>query len=69
MKRTILKKAAAELLKAMDENGYKKCEVMQLTLKTNINSEAELFVSAEAIISEPGADGKSFKVRKDFDLE
>lgn len=68
MKRTFLKNAVAELLKAMDLNGYKKCEIMELTMKTCMNANGEVFVSAEATISEPGKDGKSFRVRKDFDV-
>ena len=29
MKRTFVKKVLAELLKAMDENGFKGCEIME----------------------------------------
>lgn len=68
MNRTFIKKALADLFNAMDQNGYKKSDIMELHLKTCITRKAELFVSAEATISEPGEEGKSFVVRKDFDL-
>ncbi len=68
MKRTYIKKALAEVLKALDQNGYKNCEIMELSLKTCIDKEAALFVRADAIINMPGEEGKSFKIRKDFDL-
>ena len=68
MKRTFVKKVLAELLKAMDENGFKGSEIMEVNIKTCINRKAEMFASAEATITEPGNEGKSYKVRKDFDL-
>ena len=68
MKRTYIKKALAEVFKALDQNGYKNCEIMVLSLKTCIDKEVALFVRADAIINMPGEEGKSFKIRKDFDL-
>lgn len=68
MKRTYIKKALAEVFKALDQNGYKNCEIMELSLKTCIDKEVALFVRADAIINMPGEEGKSFKIRKDFDL-
>ena len=68
MKRTYIKKVIAEVFKAMDEQGFKKCEIMELSLKTCIDKEATLFVRADAVINEEGEKGKSFKVRIDFDL-
>ena len=68
MKRTYIKKVLAEVFKTMDQNGYKNCEIMELSLKTCIDKEAALFVRADAIINMPGEKGKSFKVRIDFDL-
>ena len=68
MKRGKIKEALAGLFKAMDQNGYKQCEIMELNLKTCITGKGELFAHAEATISEPGEKGKSFKVEKDFDL-
>ena len=52
----------------MDEKGYKKSEIMELSLKTCIDKEATIFVRVDAVINEEGQEGKSFKVRKDFDL-
>ena len=68
MKRTYIKKALAAVFKALDQNGYKNCEIMELSLKTCIDKEAALFVRADANINMPGEEGKSFKIRKDFDL-
>lgn len=68
MKRTYIKKVIAELFKTMDEKGYKKSEIMELSLKTCIDKEATVFVRADAVINVEGEEGKSFKVRKDFDL-
>ena len=68
MKRGKIKEALSDLFKAMDLKGYKKCEIMELNMKTCITSKAELFVHVEATICEPVADGKTFKVEKDFDL-
>lgn len=68
MKRTYIKKVLAELFKTMDENGYKKCEIMEISFKTCIDKEATVFVRADAVINVEGEEGKSFKVRKDFDL-
>lgn len=68
MKRTYIKKALAEVFKALDQNGYKNCEIMELSLKTCIDEKATLFVRTDAIINMPGEEGKSFKIRKDFDL-
>lgn len=68
MKRTYIKKVIAEVFKAMDEQGFKKCEIMELSLKTCIDKEATLFVRADAVINVEGEEGKSFKVREDFDL-
>ena len=52
----------------MDQNGYKQCEIMELHLKTCVTGKGELFVHVEATICEPGENGKTFKVEKDFDL-
>ncbi|MCR5037867.1 MAG: hypothetical protein K6A94_00820 [Bacteroidales bacterium] len=68
MKRGKIKETLSGLFKAMDQNGYGKCEVMELTMKTCITKKAELFIHVEASISEPGEDGKSFMITKDFDL-
>ena len=68
MKRTYIKKVIADLFKTMDEKGYKKCEIMELSLKTCIDKEATVFVRADAVINVQGENGKSFKVRKDFDI-
>ena len=68
MKRGKIKETLSGLFKAMDQNGYGKCEVMELTMKTCIDRKAEMFVHVEASISEPGSDGKSYKITKDFDL-
>ena len=68
MNRTYVKKTLAGLFKAMDEKGYKKCEIMELSLKTCIDKEATVFVRADAVINVQGENGKSFKVRKDFDI-
>ena len=68
MKRTYIKKVIADLFKAMDQNGYRNSDIMELSLKTCITSKGELFTHVEATISEPGKEGKSFKVTKDFDL-
>jgi hypothetical protein len=68
MKRTYIKKVIADIFKKIDEKGYKKSEIMELSLKTCIDKEATLFVRADAVINEEGEKGKSFKVRIDFDL-
>lgn len=68
MKRTYIKNVIADLFKAMDQNGYRNSDIMELSLKTCITRKAEMFVHAEATISEHGKDGKCFKVTKDFDL-
>lgn len=68
MKRTYIKKVITDLFKTMDEKGYKKSEIMELSLKTCIDKEATIFVRVDAVINEEGQEGKSFKVRKDFDL-
>ena len=49
-------------------SGFKGSEIMEVNIKTCINRKAEMFASAEATITEPGNEGKSYKVRKDFDL-
>lgn len=66
MKRTYIKKALAEVFKALDQNGYKNCEIMELSLKTRIDKEAALFVRADAIINMPGEEGKKFQVQERF---
>ena len=68
MKRAYIKKVIADIFKKIDEKGYKKSEIMELSLKTCIDKEATLFVRADAVINEEGEKGKSFKVRIDFDL-
>ena len=68
MKRTFIKKALADTFKAMDQSGYKQCEVMELSVKTCMTAKGELFAHVEATISEPGEEGKSYQVKKDIDL-
>ena len=68
MTRAYIKKVIADIFKKIDEKGYKKSEIMELSLKTCIDKEATLFVRADAVINEEGEKGKSFKVRIDFDL-
>ena len=68
MKRGKIKETLADLFKSIDQKGYKKCEIMELNMKTCITSKAELFVHVEATICEPGENGKTFKVEQDFDL-
>ena len=68
MKRGKIKEALADLFKSMDLRGYKKCEIMDLRMKTCITGKGELFAHVEAVICEPGEDGETFKVEKDFDL-
>lgn len=68
MKRTQLKRMIGGLFKAMDQNGFEKCEVMELKMKTCVTSKAEMFVHVEATIEEPGENGKCLLVEKDFDL-
>lgn len=68
MKRTQLKGMVNDLYKAMDQNGFGRCEVMELKMKTCVTSDGELFVHAEATIEEPGENGKCHCVTKDFDL-
>lgn len=66
MKRTYIKKVLGEFFKALDQN-YKKCEVMELSMKTCITRKAELFVRVEGRVNVPDQD-KTFLVTKDFDL-
>ncbi|MBQ8959443.1 MAG: hypothetical protein IJ057_13250 [Bacteroidales bacterium] len=68
MKRTYIKKVIGEVFKAMDQNGYKNCDIMELSVKTCIDRNAEMFVRVDAVINMEGEDGKSYKIRKDFDL-
>ena len=68
MKRTYIKKVIGEVFKAMDQQGYKKSDIMELSVKTCIDKNAELFVRVDAVINMEGEDGKSYKIRKDFDL-
>lgn len=68
MKRGKIKEALSDLFKAMDLKGYKKCEIMELNMKTCITSKGELFVHVEATICEPSEDGKTYMVEMDFDL-
>lgn len=68
MKRTYIKKVIADLFKTMDVKGYKKCEIMELSLKTCIDKSATLFVRVDAVVNVEGEDGKSYKIRMDFDL-
>lgn len=67
MKRTFIKNVFGEFCKALDQN-YKKCEIMELNMKTCITRKAEMFVRVEASVNVPGEENKSFKVSKDFDL-
>ena len=68
MKRSYIKNVLGDVFKTMDQNGYKNCEVMKLTMETFITRKAEMFVHVEATISEHGEDGKSYLIKKDFDL-
>lgn len=68
MKRTYIKKVLGDLFKAMDQKGFGQCEVMKLEMKTCLSDKGELFVHTEAVIDEPGKDGKSYEIKKDFDL-
>ena len=54
MKRTYIKKVIAKVFKAMDEQGFKKCEIMELSLKTCIDKEATLFVRVDAVVNKEG---------------
>ncbi len=67
MKRTFIKKMFGEFCKALDQN-YKKCEIMELNMKTCITRKAEMFVRVEATVNVPGKKEKTYKVSKDFDL-
>ena len=68
MKRKWIKRAVDETFKAMDLKGFGKHDVMELSMRTCVTKEREVFVSVEAVIQEPGKGGKCFKLRKDFDL-
>lgn len=68
MKRTKIKSIVSDLFKAMDQKGFGRCEVNELSLKTCLSNKGELFVHANATISEPGKDGKSYSIDMDFDL-
>ena len=68
MKRTQLKGMVNDLYKAMDQNGFGRCEAVELKMKTCVTSKAEMFVHVEATIEEPGENGKCLIVKKDFDL-
>lgn len=68
MKKTYIRKVVADLFQEMDKNGFKKCDVMELTLKTCVDKNATVFVNVTAVINEPGKDGKTFKIEKDYDL-
>lgn len=68
MNRTKIKKVIGETFKALDLNGYKKADIMELSVKTCIDKKAQIFIRVDAIVNKEGEDGKSYKVRKDFDL-
>ena len=68
MKKTHIKKMIDDLVKSVEQKFGKKCELMTLNMKTCITKKAELFIHVEASISEPGEDGKTFKITKDVDL-
>lgn len=68
MKRTYIKRVLGDVFKAMDQQGYKKSDIVELSLKTCIDKEANLFVRVDAIVNVEGNEKKSFKIRKDFDL-
>ncbi|MBQ8959491.1 MAG: hypothetical protein IJ057_13490 [Bacteroidales bacterium] len=68
MKRTYIKKVIAETFKAMDQNGYRNCDIMELSVKTCIDDKFEVFARVDAIVNVEGNEEKSFKIRKDFDL-
>lgn len=67
MKRSYIKKVFGEFCKALDQNDFRKYDIMELNLKTCISNKGELFVLVEATIAQPGED-KSYKVGKVFDL-
>lgn len=67
MQRTFIKKTFGEFCKTLDQN-YKKCEIMELNMKTCITRKAEMFVRVEATVNVPGKKEKTYKVSKDFDL-
>lgn len=68
MKRSYIRKVIGEVFKAMDQSGYGKCEIMKMGIETRLSNKGELFAHVEAVIDEPGKDGKSYLVSKDFDL-
>ena len=67
MKKTFIKKAIDELVKSVEQEFGKKCEVMQMQMKTCVTGEGEMFAHAEAVVDLEG-DENSYKVGKDFDL-
>ena len=68
MKRTYIKKVIAETLKSMDRQGYKKSDIVELSVKTCIDGKLEVFARVDAVVNVEGDEEKSFKIRKDFDL-
>lgn len=67
MKKTYIKNKVDDLVKAVETKFGKKCEVMTLQLKTQMNTDGTLFVHAEAIVDFDG-DEHSYEVTKDYDL-
>lgn len=67
MKKTFIKRTIDDLVKAVETKYGKKCEVMTLTLKTQMDPSGSLFVHAEAIVDFDG-DEHSYQVSRDFDL-
>lgn len=67
MKKTYIKNRVDDLVKAVETKYGKKCEVMTLSLKTQMDPKGTLFVHAEAIVDFEG-DENSYQVTRDFDL-
>lgn len=67
MKKTAIKRIVDDLVKSVELKYAKKCEIMTLSLATQITGEGELFVHAEAIVNLDD-DENSYSVSKDYDL-
>jgi len=69
MKKTQLKKCLDEMFSAVEQKyGKKKYEVMEMSAKTCITKEGELFLHMEATLSSNKPTDPSYAVSKDFDL-
>ena len=68
MKKTYIKKRIDDLVKAAETKFGKKCEIMTLNMKTQLDpKDGSLFCHAEAIVDVEG-DEQSYLVMKDYDL-